>query len=52
LFIYAKDDNFVIPEHSITLYDKYAGDKKILVCEGDHNTVRPKFVKESASIFI
>lgn len=44
LFICAKDDKFIIPSHTDSLYDKYEGDKQKIVCEGDHNTNRPRFV--------
>lgn len=51
LFCSAKDDNFVKPHHSQILYDNYQGDKNIVSIEGDHNSIRPKFFKDSAGIF-
>lgn len=51
LFVSAKNDNFVKPHHSQILYDAYQGDKNIIQIEGDHNSVRPKFFKDSAGIF-
>ena len=38
--------------HSEELFDKYAGDKNIIIVEGDHNSPRPKFMFDSASIFL
>jgi hypothetical protein len=51
LFVAAKDDNFVKPHHAKMLHDVYPGDKNIVSVEGDHNTSRPRFFKDSAAIF-
>ncbi len=51
LFVAAKDDNFVKPHHAKMLHDVYPGDKNIISVEGDHNTSRPRFFKDSAAIF-
>jgi hypothetical protein len=51
LFVAAKDDNFVKPHHAKMLYDVYPGDKNIVSVEGDHNSTRPRFFKDSAAIF-
>jgi len=51
LFVAAKDDNFVKPHHSKILHDSYPGDKNLINIEGDHNSVRPRFFKDSAAIF-
>ena len=34
------------------IYQKYAGDKNILIVEGDHNSARPRYFFDSASIFL
>ena len=34
------------------LYDKYAGDKNIVIVEGDHNSIRPRFLQDSVAIFL
>ena len=34
------------------IFEKYAGDKNIIIVEGDHNSPRPKFMFDSASIFL
>jgi hypothetical protein len=51
LFVAAKDDNFVKPHHAKILHDSYPGDKNIVSIEGDHNSSRPRFFKDSAAIF-
>lgn len=33
-------------------YDAYAGDKNLVVVDGDHNSARPPFFQHSASIFL
>ncbi|CAG9326741.1 unnamed protein product [Blepharisma stoltei] len=51
LFVAGEDDTFVNPKHSQILYDKYAGDKNIIIVEGDHNSDRPQFMLDSVAIF-
>lgn len=34
------------------IYDRYAGDKNIIIVDGDHNTMRPQFLFDSAGIFL
>jgi hypothetical protein len=51
LFVAAKDDNFVKPHHAKILHDIYPGDKNLISVDGDHNSVRPRFFKDSAAIF-
>ena len=51
LFCHGKNDNFVKVHHCKELYDVYPGDKNVIYEEGDHNTARSKFFRDSASIF-
>jgi len=51
LFVAANNDNFVKPHHSKMLHDIYPGDKNLVNIEGDHNSHRPRFFKDSATIF-
>jgi hypothetical protein len=51
LFVAAKDDTFVKPHHAKQLNDVYQGDKNLISIEGDHNSIRPRFFKDSAAIF-
>lgn len=50
-FFYADYDDFVEPKHWKRLYEAYAGEKSIANFEGDHNSERPDFYYDSASIF-
>jgi hypothetical protein len=52
LFVAAEGDNFVSAQHSRRIHEKYAGDKNLLIVDGDHNTPRPKFLYDSVSIFL
>lgn len=64
LFVAAQGDEFVPPHHrsilngfllylsSQQIYDRYAGDKNIIIVDGDHNTMRPQFLFDSAGIFL
>lgn len=52
LFVAGEHDDFIKPHHSQAIHAKYAGDKNIIVVEGDHNSPRPKFMFDSASIFL
>ena len=52
LFVAAEGDDFVPAHHSKKIYEKYAGDKNLIVVDGDHNSVRPKFLYDSVSIFL
>jgi pimeloyl-ACP methyl ester carboxylesterase len=50
-FVAGKDDKFVNPKHAQELYDKYTGDKNIVLVNGDHNSARPQFLLDSIAIF-
>lgn len=52
LFVAGEHDDFIKKHHSQELHAKYAGDKNLIVVEGDHNSPRPKFLFDSASIFL
>eukprot|EP00358_Blepharisma_japonicum_P002893 CAMPEP_0202948700 /NCGR_PEP_ID=MMETSP1395-20130829/14295_1 /ASSEMBLY_ACC=CAM_ASM_000871 /TAXON_ID=5961 /ORGANISM="Blepharisma japonicum, Strain Stock R1072" /LENGTH=206 /DNA_ID=CAMNT_0049651013 /DNA_START=446 /DNA_END=1066 /DNA_ORIENTATION=+ len=51
LFCAGKDDTFINPRHTQILYEKYAGDKNLIMVDGDHNSMRPQFLLDSAAIF-
>ena len=51
LFCHAKNDTFVNEHHCKDLYDVYAGEKNVMYVEGNHNSSRPSYFKDSASIF-
>jgi hypothetical protein len=52
LFVAGEHDEFIKKHHAEALYEKYAGDKNLIIVEGDHNSPRPKFMFDSASIFL
>jgi PhoPQ-activated pathogenicity-related protein len=47
-----RNDDFIGPHHSQQIYDAYAGDKNLILVEGDHNSIRPRFMFDSVSIFL
>eukprot|EP00397_Hematodinium_sp_SG-2012_P028498 GEMP01030007.1.p1 GENE.GEMP01030007.1~~GEMP01030007.1.p1 ORF type:complete len:357 (+),score=50.09 GEMP01030007.1:39-1109(+) len=51
LFVAGKGDSFIKPHHTQTLYEQYAGDKNLVLVEGDHNTSRPRFCMDGAGFF-
>lgn len=52
LFVAGEHDDFIAKHHSEEIYEKYAGDKNLIIVEGDHNSPRPKFMFDSVSIFL
>lgn len=52
LFVAGEHDDFIHKRHSESIHAKYAGDKNIIIVEGDHNSPRPKFMFDSVSIFL
>ena len=51
LFCHAKNDNFVNVHHCKDLHEIYAGDKNVIYVDGNHNSSRPRYFRDSASIF-
>lgn len=41
LFVAGKEDTFISPEHTKELHKEYAGDKNLIIVDGDHNSQRP-----------
>jgi len=52
LFVAANGDEFVRPHHAQEIHDRYAGDKNLVMVDGDHNSDRPRYFRDSAAIFI
>jgi pimeloyl-ACP methyl ester carboxylesterase len=52
LFVAGEHDDFINKHHSEQIYARYAGDKNLIIVEGDHNSPRPKFMFDSVSIFL
>lgn len=52
LFVAGEGDDFIKPDHSRNIHAKYAGDKNLVIVEGDHNSQRPRFLFDSVAIFL
>mmetsp|Transcript_40120 Transcript_40120/g.115786 ORF Transcript_40120/g.115786 Transcript_40120/m.115786 type:complete len:450 (-) Transcript_40120:88-1437(-) len=52
LFSHGEKDIFIKPHHSEQLHAAYAGDKNLILFDGDHNSERPDFFFDSAVIFL
>jgi len=52
LFVAGEHDDFIHKRHSEAIHARYAGDKNMILVEGDHNSPRPKFMFDSVSIFL
>ncbi|KAL3799810.1 hypothetical protein HJC23_010460 [Cyclotella cryptica] len=52
MFVAGEHDDFIHKGHSILIYRRYAGDKNIVIVDGDHNSPRPRFLQQSACLFL
>lgn len=52
LFVAGNNDQFVRPHHATEIHERYAGDKNLIMVDGDHNSDRPRYFRDSAAIFI
>ena len=52
LFVAGEHDDFIDKAHSERIHARYAGDKNLIIVEGDHNSPRPRFMFDSVSIFL
>jgi len=52
MFVAARGDDFVTPRHSENICEVYGGDHNLVKVDGDHNSNRPYFLFQSASIFL
>jgi len=52
MFVAGEHDDFINKRHSELLHEKYAGDKNLVVVDGDHNSPRPRFLLQSACLFL
>ena len=51
-FVAAEDDTFVKPDHTMRLFERYAGDKRMMIVPGSHNSSRPQFTLDAISGFL
>ena len=51
MFATGKHDHFIPPHHTKALFNKYAGDKELIMFDGDHNDNRPESFFNDAVFF-
>lgn len=51
VFVAGLGDQFIHPHHTSDIHDRYAGDKNLIMVDGDHNSRRPPYFQDSVSIF-
>jgi len=51
-FLHAMNDELIPLEHSLQIFEQYAGEKSLNVCEGTHNTQRQKHIVEKIGKFL
>ena len=52
MFVAGEHDDFIAPHHSQELHAQYAGDKNLVMVDGDHNSQRPTFLIDSVGFFL
>ena len=50
-FIHAMNDELISLDHSLKLFEEYGGDKSLNVCDGGHNSIRPRHIVEKIGKF-
>ena len=45
-FIHAMNDELINLDHSLKLFEDYGGEKSLNVCDGGHNSIRPRHIIE------
>ncbi len=50
-FIHAMDDELIPLDHSLAIFEVYAGEKSLNICEGTHNSGRQKHIQEKVGKF-
>ena len=50
-FCHAVNDTFISPNHCKQLFSSYAGEKEMIMFDGDHNSKRPYHVLQVISLF-
>eukprot|EP00299_Pterocystis_sp_00344_P009254 c3836_g1_i2.p1 GENE.c3836_g1_i2~~c3836_g1_i2.p1 ORF type:complete len:527 (-),score=149.21 c3836_g1_i2:137-1615(-) len=51
LFVHGEQDDFIKPHHSKQIFEKYAGDKELLLVPGDHVDERPDYLFSKVQTF-
>ena len=52
MFVAGEHDGFISKRHSERLHARYAGDKNIVIVDGDHNSPRPRYLLQSACLLL
>jgi len=52
LFLAGRRDAFIDRKHSEALHERYAGEKRLVIVDGDHNSPREKNVMDDVSKFL
>ncbi|KAL3811571.1 hypothetical protein ACHAXA_006856 [Cyclostephanos tholiformis] len=52
MFVAGEHDSFINKQHSECLHNRYAGDKNLVIVDGDHNSPRPRYLLQSACLFL
>lgn len=50
-FLHAMNDELIPLDHSMHLFDLYGGDKSLNVCDGGHNSLRPRNIVDKIGRF-
>mmetsp|Transcript_61780 Transcript_61780/g.143744 ORF Transcript_61780/g.143744 Transcript_61780/m.143744 type:complete len:402 (+) Transcript_61780:58-1263(+) len=51
-FVAGRDDQFIPPHHATAIFERYAGDKDMILVAGGHNSQRPPSLLHSVSLFL
>ncbi|CAE7789695.1 yqkD [Symbiodinium necroappetens] len=52
LFIAARSDDFITPQHAEQLWHAYQGEKELYMTEGDHHSARSVVCRQKATLFL
>eukprot|EP00439_Symbiodinium_sp_Y106_P082174 s348_g21.t1 len=52
LFIAARNDDFITPQHAEQLWQAYHGEKELYLTEGDHHSARSVVCRQKATLFL
>ena len=52
MFITGKNDDFIKNHHAHFLYENYKNTKSFIMFDGDHNTIRPRHIRQEVINFI
>jgi pimeloyl-ACP methyl ester carboxylesterase len=52
MIVAGEHDDFIKKRHAEVIFEKYAGDKNIVIVDGDHNSPRPRYMVQGAMLFL